>query len=222
MQLEPLDILSRYRFILSAFGLDLLRTTIYQPGKPIEPKQAGGFTATITDKGEPNMHTGFSTGKNLRPVKSGKQAVSPLGTPVYSDMILFKRTEQETNGIHLTWCITEVEQSKNIVKTAPQGWDGTVKEYISKGDYIVTLRGAISNTFMSNYPKEEMKIFLDLLNQNVALKVTSEFLLQFKIYELVVDNYKMGQESGKQNIQTFEITCSSDRPLLLKKKNVSS
>jgi hypothetical protein len=35
---------------------------------------------------------------------------------------------------------------------------------------------------------------------------------------VVVESFKMGQEMGRQNTQTFEATCSSDLPLMLKKK----
>ena len=220
-QLKPAELVSRYRFVLGAFGLEYVRTQVYQPGKEIKAKDNSSdsslqYETRNTDKGEPNMHTGYSRGEGISPVKTGQQAISPLGTPVWSDLILHKQESTEIEGVQLTWCLISVQQTKNIVKTAIQGRNGTVKEYISDGDYQVTLRGAIARTFMSNYPLEEMRQFLQLLKDNRALKVVSPYLLQFDIHELVVEDFTMAQEEGKQNMQRFEIRCLSDDPLLLK------
>lgn len=219
--LKPAEIVSRYRFVLSAFGLQYVRTQAYQPGKELKPAETeSSFTTTGNDKGEPNMHSGFSRTEGISAIKTGLQPISDLGTPVFSDVLLHKQDQQEFEGVQLVNCLVEVEQSKNIIRTTVQGRNGTVKEYISDGDYIINLKGAITRTFKSNYPKEEMIQFLELLKQNKSLKVLSEYLLMFGVYEVVVDRYKMGQESGSQNMQKFEINCSSDVPLLLKKKNV--
>ncbi len=223
MPLDPGNILSRYRFVVTALGLQYVQSALIKPGKQLEPKkQDSSFTRAHQVKGKANMHTGYSTGENLKPVNTGKQPISALGTPVYSDLILNKQDEAVTNGIQILNVLMEVEQPRNIVETKVQGRDGEVFEYISDSSYVVTLRGAFVRSFDSVYPKEEMKIFLDLLKQKKSLKVTSQFLLQFGIYELVVMNYKMNQQQGKQNAQTFEISCKSDTPLLLKKKNVHS
>lgn len=220
-QLKPAELISRYRFVLSAFGLQYVRTQLYQPGREMQVKDSSTdsslqYDTRYTDKGEANMHTGYSRGEGIRPVKTGQQAISPLGTPVWSDVILHQQNKSEIEGVQLTWCLTTVQQTKNIVKTAIQGRNGTVKEYISDGDYQVTLRGAIARTFQSNYPLEEMRQFLQLLKDNQALKVVSPFLLLYDIHELVVEDYTMGQEEGKQNMQRFEIKCLSNDPLLLK------
>src|SRR5436190_19944369 len=206
-QLKPAELVSRYRFVLSAFGLEAVRGITYIPGKPFGAKgndSSSTYSVQHTDKGEPNMHTGFSTGPLLKPVKTGQQPISPLGTPVWSDVILYQQKKSETDGVQLIWCLVNVQQTKNIVKTAIQGRDGTVKEYISQADYQVTLRGAISRSFQSTYPLEEMRHFLQLLKDNRALKVTNPFLLMFEIYDLVVEDFSMGQEEGKQNMQRFE------------------
>lgn len=228
-QLKPAELISRYRFVLGAFGLQFVKTKLYKPGKALDSKDNSNdssltYTANNTDKGEANMHTGFSRGEGLTPLRTGQQAISPLGTPVFSDIILHQQEKTEVEGVQLTWCLLTVQQTKNIVKTAIQGRNGTVKEYISEGDYIVTLRGAIARTFKSNYPLEEMRQFLQLIKDNRSLKVVSPYLLQFDIHELVVESYNMGQEEGKQNMQRFEINCLSDDALLLKdiKDNANS
>jgi hypothetical protein len=76
---------------------------------------------------------------------------------------------------------------------------------------------------MQTYPKEMVKRLIKLCKVKEPLKVTSEYLLMFDIHELVIEDYKFSQEEGKQNVQKFELSCSSDVPLILKKKrNVSN
>lgn len=230
-ELNVIDLAGRYKFVLNAFALDKVRTTVYRPGKPLEskvsegeykggsltqPDNQGNYEVVYDDKGTTNMHTGTE----------GRQPISPLGTPVFCDMILTASTtfetsflpETTTETIQLLWVLVEVTQTKNIVKTQMLGKDGTVKEYISMGDYIVKIRGALVNTFRKDYPKNKVEKLVRIFKKNQALDVVSEYLMMFGIYNLVVDDFTMGQQEGKQNIQKFEATCSSDEPLKLRKK----
>lgn len=219
-QLEPSQLISRYRFVLGAFGLDAVRTALYSPNG--EPQKQDRFEKkdynSRADRGTPNMHNNYSVGDLLRPGSPGSPPKSKFETPtpVWSDVILHKQHQQVPDGVQLINCLASVSQSKNIVKTVVQGRNGTVKEYISDGDYIVTLRGAIVRMNRQEYPLEEMARFIDQLRYSYALKVLSPFLLQFKIYDLVVEDYTLSQQEGRVNMQTFDIRCSSDEPLLLK------
>ena len=47
-------------------------------------------------------------------------------------------------GLVIPNMIIEVNQTKNIITTPIQGRDGTVKEFISRGDYLITLSGIIT------------------------------------------------------------------------------
>ena len=66
---------------------------------------------------------------------------SSLGTPVFSDMLL--RENQDDEGIYIDTLIITINQSKNIVKTPIEGRNGTIKEFISDGDYQITITGAL-------------------------------------------------------------------------------
>jgi hypothetical protein len=212
-----------FSFVLKQFGLQQVQVSEFKPNAPLEPKDSASDVKELrgTDKGISNMHTG----------ETGKPPMSVMGTPIFADVKLSHTKtvdytlgpEEQTETVHLLWCLCEVQQTKNIVKTKVQGRDGEVKEYISDGDYQVTLRGAFSNTFMQTYPKEMVKRLIKLCKVKEPLKVTSEYLLMFDIHELVIEDYKFSQEEGKQNVQKFELSCSSDVPLILKKKrNVSN
>lgn len=208
-----------FAFVLSSFGLQRLKVHEYKEGKALEVKEGQFNDATgyeYTDKGQLNMHTG----------KDGQPPMSILGTPVFSDLKLTSTRhidfalgpEDVSETVHLLWALVEVQQNKNIVKTKVQGRDGEVKEYISDGDYSITIRGAFADTFKKSYPKDAVKKLIRMCKVKEALKVTSEYLLMFDVHQLVIESFRFSQEEGKQNIQKFELHCSSDEPLILKKK----
>ncbi|MEI8137589.1 MAG: DUF6046 domain-containing protein, partial [Bacteroidota bacterium] len=83
---------------------------------------------------------------------------SYLGTYTFSNLSL---TDKSTgNTIVIDTALFNVTQTKNIITTSIQGRNGTVKEYISLGDYNVTIKGVLTGT-NGLYP-------LDTLTQNTA------------------------------------------------------
>lgn len=196
-------------FILRSFGLEHLKAAIYPPGKELESGHTDVSAAVKKDIADLDY--------NMTTMETGKAPLSMLGTPVFCDMIL-QNDKKGDLQLQLVWVLAEVNMQKNIVKTAVQGRDGTVKEYVSDGDYQVTIRGGLFSPFSNAYPKEDMQTLVALLKLNTPLTVISEYLLQFNIYELVVEDYSFSQKEGVQNVQLFEIKTVSDFPIELKKK----
>jgi Domain of unknown function (DUF6046) len=212
-----------FNFVLNKFGLQKTNVQVFEPSysnnekvvKGADPNDSANAATGFrnTDRGKLNMHTGTAEAAPM----------SILGTPIFADVILSHSIKVEGKDVvdeevHLLWCLCEVTQTKNIVKTVVQGRDGTVKEYISDGDYIVSLKGAFSSTFMQSYPKDITKRLISICKKKAPLKVTSEFLLMFDIAELVIDEFTFDQVEGKQNVQKFDLKCCSDTPLILKQK----
>lgn len=201
------------RFVLQQFGLERVQVNRFKPGTTLNATgtEQVGTAVAFQDKGTTTMHTGAY----------GDAPLSGLGTPIFCDMEVMAaadRLNATQQSIRLLNVLVEVEHTKNIVKTTVQGFDGTVKEYISDGDYIVTIRGVLYNTFRKDYPKDAARLLLSIFRRKQALDVTSEYLRLFDIHSLVVESFRMGQEQGRQNMQKFQATCSSDMPLLLKKR----
>jgi D-alanine-D-alanine ligase-like ATP-grasp enzyme len=205
-----------YRFVLQQFGLDRVNINKYST-RELDADAGSDYNSNAADRST-SMHT-----------TAGGPPLSVLGTPVFCDLVISasrivnnqvtgQAVQVGTESIQLFQVLIEVHQTKNIVKTAVAGMDGTVKEYMSLGDYMVTIRGVLTNTFKSDYPKEDVRQLVQLFVRKQALNVTSEYLSLFGITSLVVEDFKMGQEAGRQNMQKFEANCSSDMPLLLKKK----
>lgn len=196
-------------FILQSFGLEHLKAAIYPPGKQLE---SGHTNVDAASKNEIQ-----DLDYTMTTLETGKAPLSMLGTPVFADLIL--RNKSGVIGLQLLWALLEVNMQKNIVKTAVQGRDGTVKEYVSDGDYQVTIRGGLFSSFSYAYPKDDVLQLMQLLQLKEPLDVISEYLNSlFNITNLVVEDYSFSQKEGVQNVQLFEIKTVSDFPIELKKK----
>jgi len=125
-------------------------------------------------------------------------------------------------------CIITVNQEKNIVTTPMEGRDGTIKEYISDGDYSISVEAAVCNYIINQngeadyntshaYPKEQIEKAIGFLKIKDALEVQSDFLTLYGIKNVVVKNYTMVQETHS-NRQAFTIQMLSDTPYEIKIK----
>lgn len=126
--------------------------------------------------------------------------------------------------------VMSVTQERNIVTTPLQGRDGTIKEFISNGDYVITVDAGVMEgqkqidneddevSFQipsSTYPKEELKRLKNILTLPKAIEVYSEFLLVFGITSVVVKSFSLVQETHS-NRQSIQIQMLSDTPYEIK------
>jgi hypothetical protein len=148
---------------------------------------------------------------------------SMLGTPIFSNLIIEDGSYQEDGkttpttfkGITIDTVLFDISQTKNIVKTPIQGRNGTVKEYISDGDYDINIRGILVSK-ENTYPEEEVNTLITICKVPAALKVASEFMQLFSIHSLVIESYDFYQIEGNRNMQGFNLRCLSDEPVELK------
>lgn len=140
---------------------------------------------------------------------------SLLGTPIYTSLEL--KSNDNSKSVVLDAVVVDISQSRNIVKTSLQGRDGTVKEYISDGDYSLNIKGILVNEESSDlFPERELKSLLEIVKIKDSIKVISQYVQLFGITQLVVESYSVPQEPGQYNMVVFELTCSSDTPIELK------
>ncbi len=112
--------------------------------------------------------------------------------------------------------LIEVNQTKNIVKTSISGMNGTVKEYISDGDFIINLKGVIVGEVANQRPDViYLDKFMEYLRAPLALPVTCTFLNEFNINNVVIESYKYGQREGARNVIDIEINMISDTAIVL-------
>jgi hypothetical protein len=148
---------------------------------------------------------------------------SKFGLPVFDD-ILFEQVKYTSNdGAEVTvfpfsmgTALCEVSQSRNIVATSVAGRNGTVKEYISDGDFMITIRGVLASLYQNVPPKDSMNQLLGFCEAPVSFNVTSNFLAYFNVLTLVIKDYKFNQMEGQRNVIGFELSCMSDTPFEIK------
>lgn len=205
--------------ILTGFGLQKIKTVSFIAGEKAFSKQLTGRNQTQYNIGALDNNDGI-------PADSGwdRNALSAsfLGNPVFDQFYIDKMDWVDLDGrshgdpqFFIDLALFEISQSRNIITTALQGYNGTVKEYISDGDYFIKIRGALVDKNPMRYPKEQMQTLIDISKANIAVPVVSDFLQLFGIYNMVIKELSFPQKEGFRNTQLFEIDALSDAPINL-------
>lgn len=139
-----------------------------------------------------------------------------LGTPVYSNLIFSANPNTpENEDLILNTVIMVIQRRKNIVKTELQGRDGTVKEYINKGDYQVLIRGEIVSELPLVFPVDLVTALRNVLDLPSTIEVAGNFLSVFDVDTLVIETYEIGEKAGFRGSVPFRIQAISDDPIEL-------
>lgn len=187
--------MSSYNFILNEFGLQGLQPKYY------DLEEEGSSQDSFADLGQIS-------------IEEIDGPISYLGTAVFSRLVL--EDEDSDLSIDLDSVLLQVSQTKNIVTTSINGRDGTIKEYVSAGDYQVSIKGAIVEPINANiYPRAKVKTLVDLISLPRSLICISGYLSLFGITNLVIQSYNFPQSEGFQNRQLFEIEAISDTNIQL-------
>ena len=107
-----------------------------------------------------------------------------------------------------------VSLQKEVVKTAIVGRAGTIKEYITDGDYQLSMSVGLvavddQGRIADRYPERAMAQIREILERPEALEVSSAFLDIFGITHIVVTGLSAKQMTYS-NRQVIEITALSD------------
>lgn len=144
-----------------------------------------------------------------------------LNTPVYSDLDIssgeyvdYLGNVIQYNGITIPQILIHAQQTKLIIKTAIQGLNGTVKQYISDGDWIVNVKG-LAMGGNGKYPAALVEQLDSILKVGGSVQVNSKYLTQFGIFNLVITDKSFPQAMGKYSQQDFEFNALSDTPIEL-------
>lgn len=184
----------------------------------LEVLKRGVYSASIgEEKSTGNSNFPAATGEGL-PVntiqydpQNGEDAQSLIGSLIWSDL----RLRYDDIDIYFNTVLFNVSQTKNIVATAIQGRDGTIKEYISDGDYEIDVKLLIVNDQSKIYPVDRVNEVISLLRVKDSIEVISPFLQAFNIFNVVITDYKALSREGFLNTQPFEINMISDNPIEL-------
>lgn len=155
------------------------------------------------------------------PLEAGieKRRKGEFGYPVLGSLLIEDgkyidndtRAEVFFDSIVIDSVLVSISQQKNIVKTTVAGRNGTVKEYISDGDYIINVNGVIVSGQNNVIPQGEMQRLKEIFNANVPLKVSNDYLQLFGITDIVVENADVFQREGYRDSVYFNLQAVSDK-----------
>lgn len=160
-----------------------------------------------------------SIGFGLYSKPSSLRTSNLLGVPIKGSLTFPFDSYFDLDGREVSFSRLEIDtvilivsQTKNIVTTSIQGQAGTIKEYVSDGDYNIRISGGL---FGDSYPEEDFNNLLKILKAPIALNVKSDYLELFGIDKIVITDYSTPQERGLENAQYFEINALSDEEIEL-------
>ena len=129
--------------------------------------------------------------------------------------LLIEVPDEEIGTILLNNAVISVSKQKEVVKTVLVGRKGgTVKEYITDGDYQVNISLGLvavdeNGKQIDQYPEQAVALLRRALEVDAALTVSSLFLDLFEINKIVVTGFSAKQMTYS-NQQTIEVTAISD------------
>lgn len=138
--------------------------------------------------------------------------------PIYMPVML-QRFGDIQDDLLLDHAIVGARLVKNVVRTAVQGKDGTVKEYISASDWEVEIRGLVAQREFG-YPKDQVDLLRQYIVPGESIGVINTALNALKIYELVILEVNL-PHTPHLNCARYEISAVSNDPyeLTLKSNN---
>ncbi|MGL4908766.1 MAG: DUF6046 domain-containing protein [Bacteroidales bacterium] len=127
---------------------------------------------------------------------------------------------EQANDLKIEDAVCSVNMVKSIVRTSLVGLHGSIKEYISEGDFEISLQvGLVAvDEFgypIDAYPAEGVSRIHSMLSEPASLYVNSEFLLLFGINKIVVTDYSI-QQMTHSNYQLVNIKAISDEDYEIK------
>jgi len=125
--------------------------------------------------------------------------------------LTMKKTKDIDEDLLIESAIVEISNTRSIITTAIQGRDGTVKEFISNGDYQVSIRGMFALKGL-DWPRDNVVLLRQYMEAKQAIEVTHDILNSLGIYEIVITDWSLPQTSFV-NIIPFQIQAISDWPI---------
>lgn len=145
-----------------------------------------------------------------------------FGLPIWDTLTLVAIPYTDASGksipqatLTLDIALFEINNSRNIVKTQIAGRNGTIKEYMSDGDYQIKIRGCLDSG-LSNVPPIKLLNDLRVITEcPTSISANCNFLDYFLVNEIVIEEAKIIQNEGARNLVNFELSCISDTPFEL-------
>lgn len=159
---------------------------------------------------------------------------SLFGTPVYSNFEIpageYTTLKGETisyEGVRIDTVLFDLTQERNIVRTQLSGVNGTIKQFISDGDFVINCQGIIvgksiaenagfSMAAITGAPEEELRKLKKIISIPKEIEIISSFLDFFDISTVVISAPSFAEKEGSRGEVIFGFQMYSDNPIELK------
>ena len=207
---------NKAKLIISAAGLSLVKPLLYsipRAEKAIEKKEDFAVNNTEVER---------ANGLRAQFAEQGGSFGLPVfdtltfsGSGSINDTLEYVTFEGERillDPLRMDIVLLTVTQVKNIVRTPISGRNGTVKEYISDGDYKIEAKGMFFGDYTDVEDTKNKKALIDYSKANISINCSSNFLQDFGINSLVIEKLIISQVEGERNRTMYDMTCFSDTP----------
>lgn len=133
------------------------------------------------------------------------------GSPIRHYIQLQVKDEGENYTFFDGHAIIKISERKNILLTKVQSRDLTRKEYISGGDYNITISGKIVSPYQDVYPTKEVMDLIKILKHKDVITCQSPYLDMFEISTILILSYDLPQAIGFSNVQNYTINAVFER-----------
>ncbi len=149
--------------------------------------------------------------------------ITSLGTVIFDNVqfpagayLDYDGVLQKYEGVTLDAVQLVVDRAKTIVRTQVEGVEGSIKEYVTNGDYSINLTAILAPDLLGLIPPEVLlgKI-VELEKVPEAVGILSKYLLtQYEIQEVVIERVRV--EPYESNSYRVTIDMLSDMQADLK------
>jgi hypothetical protein len=149
---------------------------------------------------------------------SAPKRATLLGTVVFDDITFPAGTYINNDGDAVNYAElillsiqVVVSKQKNIIETPVSGVDGTIKEYISGGDYMVSISGKITQSALNVFPADDIDNFVEIENIDDSIPIDSKLLNEFfNVFNVVIKKISLSTIPGSINEVDINIEAVSD------------
>jgi len=141
---------------------------------------------------------------------------SLIGNPVYSNLTFEANEIAGTPEIVINDVLLTVSQTRNIVTTAVSGRNGTIKEYISDGDFVINAKILAVTNQPNVAPYDIIRQLAALFTVQKEIEVVSTLLQIFNIDSVVIRDYEISEQQATRNVIPINLNMISDEPIEIK------
>lgn len=139
-------------------------------------------------------------------------ALQKQGKDKYEPTKLSVPTANKGNVFWDLGATVQVQGGNSVVLTRVVGRDYSRKELISGGDLKFTISGKIVSNYPDVYPTEDVQRFVNLMQYKGIIQVYHLMFQQFKVTQVLIQDFQMGEDEGFKNVQPYTFTCVAVEP----------